>query len=92
MSKKFSGPIEQDPAIVNLLERMPQSVQASFTEEQLSHLRNAVSSRQWGHHSMDIRGTIPWFTIADQSLYKCLPAGWLYDIFSTNWHIANLPI
>lgn len=61
MNKKFSGPIEQDPAIVNLLERMPQSVRASFSEEQLSHLRNAVSSRQWGHHPIDVRGTVPWF-------------------------------
>ncbi|WP_166424109.1 3-phosphoshikimate 1-carboxyvinyltransferase [Paraglaciecola sp. 20A4] len=61
MNKKFSGPIEEDPAIVNLLERMPRSVQTSFSEEQLSHLRNAVSSRQWGHHSVDLRGTISWF-------------------------------
>ncbi|WP_158769000.1 3-phosphoshikimate 1-carboxyvinyltransferase [Paraglaciecola sp. L1A13] len=61
MNKKFSGPIEEDPAIVNLLERMPRSVQTSFSEEQLSHLRNAVSSRQWGHHSIDLRGTVSWF-------------------------------
>jgi hypothetical protein len=61
MNKKFSGPIEEDPAIVNLLERMPRSVQTSFSEEQLSHLRNAVSSRQWGHHTVDLRGTITWF-------------------------------
>ena len=61
MNKKFSGPIEEDPAIVNLLERMPRSVQTSFSEEQLSHLRNAVSSRQWGHHSIDLRGTMTWF-------------------------------
>lgn len=61
MSNKFRGPIDQDPAIVNLLESMPRSVQQSFSEEQLSHLRNAVSSRQWAHHPVDLRGTIPWF-------------------------------
>ena len=59
MKKVFTGPIEQDPAIINLLERMPESVRTSFSEVQLSHLRNAVSSRQWGHHKIDFRGTFP---------------------------------
>lgn len=59
MKKIFSGPIEQDPAIINLLDRMPESVKTSFSEVQLSHLRNAVSSRQWGNHKIDFRGTFP---------------------------------
>lgn len=61
MSKRVSSTIEQDPAIINLLERMPVSVQKSFTEVQLTHLRNAVASRQWGNHKIDLRGTFPLF-------------------------------
>jgi hypothetical protein len=61
MVSRFSGPIEQDPAIVNLLDSMPASVQESFSEVQLIHLRNAVASRQWGNHKIDVRGTFPLF-------------------------------
>lgn len=62
MVVKFSGPVNQDPAIINLLENMPDEVKASFSELQLAHLRNAVSTRQWQHHAIDVRGTIPWFS------------------------------
>jgi hypothetical protein len=61
MVRRFSGPIEQDPAIVNLLNNMPASIQKSFSEIQLIHLRNAVASRQWGNHKIDVRGTFPLF-------------------------------
>ncbi|MDO6712194.1 3-phosphoshikimate 1-carboxyvinyltransferase [Aliiglaciecola sp. 2_MG-2023] len=61
MNRKISIPIEQDPAIINLLSRMPKEVQASFTEIQLSHLRNAVACRQWGKHRIDFRTTFGLF-------------------------------
>lgn len=41
-----------------LLERMPEDVQQSFTEAQLSYLRVALGARQWGKHKVDLRGTL----------------------------------
>jgi hypothetical protein len=61
MAIRFSGPIEEDPAIVNLLDSMPAAVKNSFNEVQLTHLRNAVVSRQWGNHNIDVRGTFSLF-------------------------------
>ncbi len=58
MTVKFSGALRDDPIIKNLLSRMPKEVQDSFSEEQLSHLKNAVAARQWGHHKVDVRGTV----------------------------------
>ena len=55
-------PIEEDPAIKNLLARMPENIKSSFSEDQLYHLRNAVASRQWGNHSIDYRTTFKLFT------------------------------
>ena len=49
--------ISNQPAIKNLLSRMPEEVANSFTDEQLSHLLTAVGSRSWGKHKMDFRGT-----------------------------------
>ena len=40
---------------------MPEHVADSFTEEQLSHIRNAVGAREWGRHKVDLRGTIKFF-------------------------------
>jgi hypothetical protein len=53
--------IHEDPALQNLLAKVPDRVKATFTEEQLSYLRNASINRQWRNHSVDLRGTIPWF-------------------------------
>lgn len=55
--------IRQDPGIQRLLERMPDSVQQSFDDEQLMHIRNAIGARNWGNHSLDWRGVfkIPMF-------------------------------
>lgn len=49
--------IKQEVAIKKLLERMPQKVARSFTEEQLLHLKVALGARQWGKHKVDFRGT-----------------------------------
>jgi hypothetical protein len=53
--------VHEDPALQNLLAKVPDRVKVTFTEEQLSHLRNAIVNRQWRNHSIDLRGTIPWF-------------------------------
>tara|TARA_Y100001949_G_C15883054_1_gene284676 strand:+ start:208 stop:639 length:432 start_codon:yes stop_codon:yes gene_type:complete len=49
--------IHQDPTIRHVLDRMPDDVAESFSDEQLMHLRNAIGARNWGHHSLDWRGT-----------------------------------
>ena len=53
--------IKIDPAICSLLNRMPESVQNSFTEEQLVHLKIAIGARQWGRHTIDFRGVVKFF-------------------------------
>ncbi|MEI8616636.1 hypothetical protein P4S63_01330 [Pseudoalteromonas sp. B193] len=50
--------LKVDPAIRSLLNRMPSDVQASFTEEQLVHLKVAIGARQWGKHTVDCRSVI----------------------------------
>lgn len=61
MSIKFKGRIQDDPAITNLLNTMPDPVKNSFSEEQLMHLKTALATRQWSHHPIDIRGTVKGF-------------------------------
>jgi hypothetical protein len=58
-----SRTIQDDPAIRELLSRMPNEVAESFNEEQLSHLLTAVGARSWGKHKVDVRGTfkIPFY-------------------------------
>lgn len=46
----------RDPAIRSLLNRMPNNVQNTFTDEQLTHLKVAIGARQWGDHAVDFRG------------------------------------
>ncbi|MDC9514552.1 3-phosphoshikimate 1-carboxyvinyltransferase [Pseudoalteromonas sp. CST5] len=53
--------ITSDPAVRSLLNRMPEEVQKSFTEEQLVHLKVAIGARQWGRHSIDSRGVVKFF-------------------------------
>ena len=53
--------LKVDPAIRSLLNRMPSDVQASFTEEQLVHLKVAIGARQWGKHTVDCRSVIKFF-------------------------------
>tara|TARA_B100001063_G_scaffold246514_1_gene286044 strand:+ start:11713 stop:12111 length:399 start_codon:yes stop_codon:yes gene_type:complete len=53
--------ITSDPAVRSLLNRMPEEVQKSFSEEQLVHLKVAIGARQWGKHALDCRGVIKFF-------------------------------
>ena len=65
MTLKFKGRIEDDPVIRNLLNAMPDDVKESFTEKQLTYLKTAVASRQWGSHPVDLRGTVKGFKQED---------------------------
>ena len=53
--------LQQDPAIRNLLERMPKNIQTTFTDEQLAYLKIAIGARQWGNHAVDCRGVVKFF-------------------------------
>ncbi len=50
--------IRKDPAIQNILSRMPAKVADSFSDIQLTHIKTAIGSRSWGHHAVDLRGTL----------------------------------
>lgn len=50
--------IRNDAGIQRMLERMPKSVQESFSDEQLMHIRNAIGARNWGNHKIDCRGVM----------------------------------
>ena len=60
MNKQIND-ITTDPVISRLLERMPNDVADSFSEKQLSYLRNAIGAREWGRHKVDLRGTVKFF-------------------------------
>ena len=49
--------IRNEPDIQQLLARMPKSVSESLSDEQLTHLKTAIGSRNWGKHAIDLRGT-----------------------------------
>lgn len=53
--------LRQDPALQSLLERLPESVRESFSEDQLSALKLALAARSWGQHALDWRGTLRLF-------------------------------
>ena len=49
---------EQDPFIKGLKERLPDDLRDSFSAEKLDALQVAFGARQWGRHSLDLRGTV----------------------------------
>lgn len=48
---------ERDPFLKGLKERVPADIRVTFTQEQLDALRVAFGARQWGRHTLDLRGT-----------------------------------
>lgn len=54
----LKGSIKRDPFVKNLFERLPEEMHASFTDEQLIHLKIALGARSWGDHKIDFRGTV----------------------------------
>lgn len=51
--------IKDEPAVQQLLSRMPNNIAQSFSNDQLLHLKVALGSRNWGKHKVDVRGTFP---------------------------------
>ncbi|BFN27993.1 hypothetical protein PSCT_03771 [Pseudomonas sp. SCT] len=51
-------PVDQDPFIRGLQQRLPEHLRESFSEEQLDALRSVFGARSWVRHRVDLRGTI----------------------------------
>jgi hypothetical protein len=51
-------PVDQDPFIRGLKQRLPEHLRESFSEEQLDALRSVFGARSWVRHRVDLRGTI----------------------------------
>ncbi|MFT5708994.1 MAG: hypothetical protein ACI9ES_003301, partial [Oceanospirillaceae bacterium] len=54
--------LKNETGLRKLLERMPEHVQDSFTEEQLSSIKLAIGARTWGNHVIDVRSTLKLFS------------------------------
>ena len=59
MTMVGSNTAQSDEIVSNILQRMPQKVADSFSEEQLAHLHSALGARSWKKHPVDIRTTFP---------------------------------
>lgn len=51
-------PLDQDPFVRGLKQRLPEQLRESFSEEQLDALRGVFGARSWVKHRIDYRGTI----------------------------------
>lgn len=58
MVYKIKHSVRDEAAIKSLLQRMPDSMSDSFSDEQLNAINVALAGRNWGKHPVDIRGTI----------------------------------
>jgi len=56
-----SQPIQTDPVITKLLDKVPADMRGSFTDEQLLALKVALGGRTWGAHAVDARWTLKWW-------------------------------
>ena len=56
-----SQPIQADPVITKLLDKVPADMRGSFTDEQLLALKIALGGRTWGAHAVDARWTLKWW-------------------------------
>src|SRR5690606_24815537 len=56
-STPSAQPVEHDPFIIGLKQRLPEELRESFTEEQLRGLRSAFATRSWARHKLDLRAT-----------------------------------
>jgi hypothetical protein len=54
-------PIQADPVITKLLDKVPADMRSSFTSEQLLALKIALGGRTWGAHAVDARWTLKWW-------------------------------
>ena len=51
-------PLDQDPFVRGLKQRLPEHLRDSFNEEQLAALRGVFGARSWVRHRVDLRGTV----------------------------------
>ncbi|WP_313055405.1 3-phosphoshikimate 1-carboxyvinyltransferase [Pseudomonas lopnurensis] len=51
-------PLEQDPFVRGLKQRLPEHLRESFSNEQLQALRSVFGARSWVKHRVDLRGTV----------------------------------
>ena len=61
MVLKIKHPVEEEPNVQHMLDRMPKKVAQSFSNEQLTHLNTVLAGRRWGSHKVDVRGTVGLF-------------------------------
>jgi hypothetical protein len=54
-------PIQADPVITKLLDKVPADMRSSFSSEQLLALKIALGGRTWGAHAEDARWTLKWW-------------------------------
>ena len=54
MEKKAD--IRDEQTIKQLLQKMPDEVNNSFSELQLTHIFTAIGTKNWANHSVDLRG------------------------------------
>jgi hypothetical protein len=64
--------LDQDPFVVGLKQRLPAELRESFTPQQLDGLRNALATRSWARHKLDMRGT---FSLWSNQYYFVLVGG-----------------
>ena len=50
--------VRQDAFTQGLLERLPEHLSDSFSDEQLEALRGIFGTRSWVRHRLDLRGTL----------------------------------
>jgi len=55
-AEEYSKDIREDPHIKGLLDRIPEKVRSSFSDEQLNCLKIAMGAQRGGRHPVDIRG------------------------------------
>ena len=56
MAEEHAKDIREDPHIKGMLDRIPEQVRSSFTDEQLSYLKIAMGAQRGQRHPVDIRG------------------------------------
>lgn len=55
---EHSKDIREDPFIKGLLDRIPEKVSVTFSDEQLSHIKVACGAQRGQRHPVDIRGKL----------------------------------
>ena len=54
-------PIQSDPVITKLLDKVPANMRGSFSDAQLLALKIALGGRTGGAHALDLRFTLKWW-------------------------------